>query len=41
MKGFILRGKIRDICEVLRVLAEFEWEMTNLMAQLDGKVIRL
>ena len=41
MIGFILIGKIKDICQVLRVLTEFEQEMTNLLAQLDGCVIRL
>ena len=39
MRGFILIGKIKDICQVLRVLTE--WEMPNLLAQLDGCVIRL
>ena len=39
MIGFILIGKIKDICQVLRVLTEFEREMTNLLA--DGCVIRL
>ena len=39
MRGFILIGKIKDICQVLRVLTEFEREMT--LAQLDGCVIRL
>ena len=39
MKGFILIGKIKDICQVLRVLTERE--MPNLLAQLDGCVIRL
>ena len=33
MRGFILIGKIKDICQVLRVLTEFEWEMTNLLAR--------
>ena len=41
MRGFILIGKIKDICQVLHVLTEFEREMTNLLAQLDGCVIRL
>ena len=33
MRGFILIGKIKDICQVLRVLTEFEREMTNLLAR--------
>ena len=37
MRGFILIGKIKDICQVLRVLTERE--MT--LAQLDGCVIKL
>ena len=41
MRGYVLIGKIKDICQVLRVLAQFEWEMTNVMAQLDGCVIKL
>ena len=40
MRGFILIGKIKDICQVLRVLTEFEREMPSLLAQLDGCVIR-
>ena len=41
MTGFILIGKVRNILEVLKALAQLEREMPHLIGILDGKVIRL
>ena len=41
MRGFVLTGHWKEIKAVLQALAELEWELPQLMALLDGQVIRL
>ena len=39
--GFRLSGKLCDVLKALAALAELEWEFPNLLAQLDGKVLKM
>jgi len=41
MHGFVLVGKVRVVFGVLRALALLEWEFPNLLAQVDGQVVRV
>ena len=40
MHGFVLTGTWQYVMAVLAALAELEWEMPDLMSQLDCKVLR-
>ena len=41
MQGFILIGKAKTVFATLKILAELEWQILNLVGLLYGKVIKL
>jgi len=41
MEGFVMIGKAKTVLATLKILAELEWQVLNLVGLLYGKVIKL
>ena len=41
MEGFVMIGKVKTVFATLKILAELEWQVLNLVGLLYGKVIKL